>query len=186
MGFRAIHGRLQVHSWWIGLLAILLGGGSIAYTSSRPSMPQPTPQAPSACAKGNYPVYHPSRLQIVQSCLAISGTVVFVAHEADGDWHIALSPDPLYRDYVTVQNAETHGANWVLEIVPACATPPADSTAAAKCPANPEPVPRMGQHITATGPYVLDLQHGGHAELHPLLLPLNHVAPRCLGSLIRR
>lgn len=32
----------------------------------------------------------------------------------------------------------------------------------------PIPIPPVGTHVSATGSYVLDLDHGGWAELHPL------------------
>ena len=42
------------------------------------------------------------------------------------------------------------------------------SQAAAHCPRSSVPVPALQQHIEVLGAWVLDMQHGGHAELHPV------------------
>ena len=100
------------------------------------------------------------------------GSVVKRRLETDGDWHVLLWVDAPYQGLLTtVLNEED---NWqgavalVLEIVPDCRDRPASAAAAVHCPRSPVPVPALQQHIEVWGAWVLDLQHGGHAELHPV------------------
>jgi len=116
-------------------------------------------------------VYHPDRLQVVQPCIAASGTIDFERHEADGDYHIGLKLDPQYAGLVNSCNATCLGGaergDLVLE--PVCELPVTQADAVAACTGyhNPLIVPPVGSHVTVTGPHVLDLDHGW-LEIHPV------------------
>ncbi len=116
----------------------------------------------------NY-VYHPDRLQVLDQCLTMSGMVANVIEEDDGDLHIRVTLDPPYQHYLTSANANQHGD---LVVEPVCVISPTYAPAIPVCAADPHPMsgpfPSIGQHVVMQGRYVLDLEHGGWAELHPL------------------
>jgi hypothetical protein len=117
-------------------------------------------------------VYHPSRLRVIRRCVTIYGTVMSVRHEDDGDVHFDLQVD---RSFVNSGNvAHQHG--WlVIEIVPAdepgCVVgkPPRATSGTydyGTCTGANVVTPSIGAHVTVTGPYVLDRNHGW-MEVHP-------------------
>jgi hypothetical protein len=118
-------------------------------------------------------IYNPDRLKVQLPCLRVSGTVDFVRTEADGDFHLGLKLDPQYAQYVnscnsTCVNGAEHGD---LVIEPVCANRVTQADAVAVCSKDPDPlksVPSVGQHVWMEGRYVLDMDHGGWAELHSL------------------
>lgn len=138
-------------------------------------------------------VYHPNRLRVLQACMTVSGTVKTVRSEDDGDVHFDLDLDSQYSSMLTAENfAAQHG--WlVVELVPAdepgCTPgqPPKPATGTYDygiCTGADESTPPVGSHVYVTGPYVLDEDHGGWAEIHPawavsttLITPTTTAAP---------
>lgn len=133
----------------------------------------------SACRTGNplANVYHPNRLLVKAACATVSGTVESIRSEDDGDVHFDIALDPQYSSLLTPENdSQQHG--WLVdEIVPAdepgCTpgTPPRPATGSYDygiCTGADEETPAMGSHVFVTGPYVLDEDHGGWAEIHPV------------------
>lgn len=112
-----------------------------------------TSVAPAAPALCNGPalagVYHPQRLEIVNACAYVTGTIARRRVEADGDVHLYLAPDALFSG--TVNGDNPHG-DLIVEIIPA------DQGAVA--------VPRLGEHVLVIGPYAYDKSHGW-LEIHP-------------------
>jgi hypothetical protein len=114
----------------------------------------------------------------------VSGTVDCVKREPDGDLHVRLRLDPQYAGLLTPANglqtcAQLLGPHLVVEIIPQhpegvfFRTNNADAGGFIDPPA-----PNAGDHITVTGPYVIDtnslhriLYQGkaaeNWAELHP-------------------
>lgn len=145
----------------------------VAVSPSPSQSPSPMPAA--ACVQPSDPsshVYHPDRLQVLQPCIEVSGTIDFERKEADGDYHIGLKLDPQYAGLVnacntTCLNGAEHG-DLVLE--PVCELPVTQADAVSACAGyhNPLGVPPIGAHVTVTGAYVLDLDHGW-TEIHPLM-----------------
>jgi len=128
---------------------------------------QPTPTGSPTCDLGAVQrLYHPYRFT-VYGCAEFTGTVLAVLHEPDGDWHIWAAPDPGYEGLLNQANVYHGRRALVLEIVPACASAPLDSHAAAQCPPSPIAAPAVAAHIRASGPWVLDVPHGW-AEIHPV------------------
>ncbi|HET6873587.1 MAG TPA: hypothetical protein VFH70_02350 [Acidimicrobiales bacterium] len=145
--------------------AVVLGSGGVT--------------GPPACRSGSpvANVYHPNRLSVVKTCITVSGTVESVRSESDGDTHFDLEPDPSFSNLLKSANyAHQHG--WlVAEIVPAdepgCTPgrPPRPASGTydyGTCTGADEIAPMVGQHVSVTGPYVLDEDHGGWAEIHPV------------------
>lgn len=137
--------------------------------------PSPSATAATACTQPSDPsshVYHPDRLQVLQPCITVSGLIDFERKEADGDYHIGLKLDPQYASLVnacnaTCLNGAEHG-DLVLE--PVCELPVTQADAVSACVSyhNPIVVPPVGAHVTVTGAYVLDLDHGW-TEIHPVM-----------------
>jgi hypothetical protein len=78
--------------------------------------------------------------------------------------------DAPYEDVLTKANDEEDG---YLIVEPVCLFPPLQAEAIRVCSADTDPVsvsslPQVGDHVFMEGRYVLDLQHHGWAELHPL------------------
>ncbi len=113
-------------------------------------------------------VYNPYRLQIVKSCITASGTVDRVIEEADGDVHVRLILDQAYSNLTNSANDQYQYGDLVVEII--CVNQPSQTDAIPSCQnyTNQIPVPSVGQHITITGPYILDTDHYNWAEIHPV------------------
>jgi hypothetical protein len=122
-------------------------------------------------------VYHEDRLSVVKPCMTVSGTVMSVTPEDDGDTHFDLALDAPYTSMLTPANASGQHGWLVVEIVPAdkpgCTpgTPPRPAYGTYNygiCTGANEVNPSIGTHVQVTGPYVLDEDHGGWAEIHPV------------------
>ena len=113
-------------------------------------------------------IYNSYRLQIVKSCIAASGTVDRVIQEADGDVHVRTILDQAYANLTNSANDQYQYGDLVVEII--CVNPPSQTDAIPACQnyTNQITVPIAGQHITITGPYVLDTDHYNWAEIHPV------------------
>ncbi len=130
------------------------------------SSPSPAP-VPSVCRNPTEHVYHPYRLQLHNACQTVTGTVYAVRTEADGDYHILLKLDAQYANLINSANVSGEHGDLVLE--PVCELPVTQQDAIATC-AGVSPTiarPAIGSHVSATGAYVLDADHGW-MELHPL------------------
>jgi hypothetical protein len=113
-------------------------------------------------------VYNPYRLTIVQSCIVASGVVENVFDEADGDYHVRLALDSQYSNLINSANDQYQYGDLVVEII--CALPITQSDAVSACQyyTNNIAIPSVNDHITVTGPYVLDTNHSNWAEIHPV------------------
>src|SRR5205085_9096178 len=95
-------------------------------------------------------VYSPDRLHVLSPCRAVSGTVVGLSHERDGDLHIALDTESALTN---AANDSDVGGSLVVEFMPR--------------DGGHLPAPTVGEHISLTGAWVLDANHGW-SELHPV------------------
>jgi hypothetical protein len=164
--------------------------GSISSASSQPVQATPTTQVPSPAStagsgcRGGDPlanVYHPDRLQVRNPCLTITGTVAYVAHEPDGDIHMALTLPSSESNLLDQANYSDQYGQLVTEIVPAdqpgCTPgqpPPLPSSAYTSssynyglCTGADLSAPVVGTNVSVTGPYVADNDHGW-MEIHPV------------------
>lgn len=120
-------------------------------------------------------VYNPDRLTVIDPsipCRSVTGTIDFIRHEADGDYHIGLKVDPQFANLpnscnTTCVNGAEHGD---LVVEPVCVLPVTQADAVSSCVGyhNPIIIPPVGSHVEMTGAYVLDTAHGW-TELHPLM-----------------
>jgi hypothetical protein len=145
----------------LGVGFIFTGGGS----------PGSIAAASTGCRSGNplANVRAPSRLQIKSPCKTASGVVIETRAESDGDIDVFLRPDPAFANLLNAGNRTKLKNSLLLEIVPA------DQPGCVKgkrvqfgtCTGAGVATPKVGSHVTATGPYVLDTNHN-HMELHPV------------------
>ncbi len=112
-------------------------------------------------------VYNPYRLQIIKSCITASGVVDNVLQEADGDYHVRLALDSQYSNLTNAGNQHQYG-DLVVEIICALPIPQSDAVSACQNYTNNITIPSINDHITVTGPYVLDTNHYNWAEIHPV------------------
>jgi hypothetical protein len=80
----------------------------------------------------------------------VSGKVVGLSHEVDGDLHIALDTGGALTNAVNVAHV---GGDLVVEFMPR--------------DGGHLPAPKVGEHVSLTGAWVLDANHGWN-ELHPV------------------
>ena len=133
------------------------------------------PPSPSPLVAGCRPgppeagVHSPDRLQVLDPCKHAEGTVVDVARQDDGDYHVWFKPDPGYEPLLNAENHFQAKPAMLAEITPDCdlATNPPDAQSAARCPKSSLPIPMLGDHIAIDGPWVLDTDHGWR-EIHPV------------------
>ena len=119
----------------------------------------------------NSHVYNPDRLQVLEPCITVTGTIDFIRHEADGDRHIGLKLDPQFSGLVNACNStcDKGAEHGDLVVEPVCVTTPTQADAVSSCVGYQTPlvIPPVGSHVSMTGAYVLDRDHGW-TEIHPL------------------
>ncbi len=113
-------------------------------------------------------VYNPGRLVVLDPCKTVSGTVVKMIKEKDGDTHIRLKVDSQYADTINQANVNGQGGNLVIEIVCAFEVTQADAINACSGYENKISVPAVNEHVLITGQFVSDTEHGGWNEIHPV------------------
>src|SRR2546429_8105789 len=116
-------------------------------------------------------VYKPQRLQLVDPCKTVTGTIDSVWPIFDGDVHIGLKLDPQFSNLTNDCNKTclfgVAEGNLVVEVV--CAFLPIyPKEARATCHDyhNSVEIPLSGR-VSVTGAYVKDLDHGW-MEIHPV------------------
>jgi len=91
-----------------------------------------------------------------------------VLTENDGDLHVRLRLDPAYSNLTNNANNQYQYGDLVVEIICVGPVTQADAVSACQNYTNNILIARQGQHITVTGPYVLDTVHNNWAEIHPV------------------
>jgi hypothetical protein len=136
------------------------------------------PVRTSACRSGNplANVYHPDRLQLISACKTVTGVIESIRHEPDGDYHVDVLLDSRYASLLNQGNLSAQHGWLVTEIVPAdepgCTRgqPPKPAHGTydyGYCTGADIASPPIGTHVSVTGPYVLDQDHGW-MEIHPI------------------
>ena len=151
------------------VVAIVLGitaaiAGAVIYSSN---LPQDNPACHDPDSISSH-LYIPGRLQTIKSCITASGTVTAKRGEADGDYHILVQLDPQYSNLTNQANVD-HQHGWlVVEIICVLTVNQTDAIGPCKNYTNQITIPVVGQHITFSGPYVLDSEHFYWSEIHPV------------------
>lgn len=119
-------------------------------------------------------VYRPGRLQVLSSCVRVTGVVraVYLPNDDDdGDVGIQLELDPPFERYLNEASRKYQGGYMHVESV--CYLMPNFNNLFAQiaCTFDPDPYhgpfPSVGQRVWMEGRWVLDFGHEGWAELHP-------------------
>jgi hypothetical protein len=130
---------------------------------------QESPQTTDAhCNEGLWQyVYNPDRLQVLNPCISVTGTVEEIRKEADGDVHILFRLDQQFESLLNEKNIARQYGDLVLE--PICQGKVRQPDAAEPCSQYNGPYfePVVGQRYLVWGAYVHDADHGWN-ELHPV------------------
>jgi len=104
-------------------------------------------------------VYTPARLVLIDPCVSVSGTIIEIEHETDGDDHILLLPD---QGYEGITDNRLFGANIQFQ----------------KSALVTEAIPvdgelqnfgvQVGDHVQMSGSLVYDTWHHNWLEIHPI------------------
>jgi hypothetical protein len=148
------------------------------HAPGQPTIPEVTLASHPGCDASLWNhVYHPQRLIVKQSCIEVTGTIVDATngkqadgmrHEADGDTHGWLKPDPQFQNLLNAGNKTAEGGNLVFEIVCRYPVKQADAVAACKGYKNQITIPPVGSHVRIVGTYVQDTFHAQWMEIHPV------------------
>ncbi len=106
-------------------------------------------------------VYLSGRLHLIDRCMTVSGTVDCLKVEPDGDIHVRLRLDPqfvrLLKPANELQTCADPGPHLVVEIIPQHPQGILFRTNNADAGGFIDPrTPAPGDHVTVTGPYVVD------------------------------
>lgn len=146
---------------------------SPAHSPTATSSPSPAPGALCDPKFERY-TYHPARLHRLANCVTVTGVIVRIKLEADGDAHIQVKLDPQYQNLMNAANRDPNNAitRGYFIVEPDCIAGPV-TQADAKGPCATAVAPpgysllRTGAHLQISGPWVLDADHG-HNEVHPV------------------
>jgi hypothetical protein len=151
----------------IGVVAVASAGGLYYYYQNMASVSN----QPSLCHDPDSissHIYNAYRLQLVNPCITVSGTVENVLPENDGDYHVRLALDPQYSNLTNSANSYYQYGDLVVEIICATTITQQDAILACQGYTNNIIIPSFNDQITVTGPYVLDTDHYNWAEIHPV------------------
>lgn len=118
-------------------------------------------------------IYNNYRLELKEECKTVTGTVLSKRREKDGDYHLRLRVDSGQGNLINEKNLTQQDSCLVIEIICALKITQTDAVDACENYVNNVQIPYVGEHITVTGSYVLDIQHGW-MEIHPVT---------CIGKL---
>lgn len=123
------------------------------------------PDDPAAYLKKH--IWSPSRLEIIEPCITVTGILTDVRPILDGDLHIRLRLDPPYEGLLNVANRRRQAGQLVIE--PACRWAPwrRNSTGPCKNRGYSLTIPKIGTRVRITGTFVFDRDHAWN-ELHPI------------------
>jgi hypothetical protein len=117
-------------------------------------------------------------LRVIQPCATVTGRVDCISVEPDGDSHLRLRVDPEYVGLLARANveqtcAQNRGPHLVVEILPQhCGVPQrnAQDNCADRGGFTTPAYPKVGAHVSVTGPLVADREHHDWVEIHPAWL----------------
>ncbi len=152
----------------LSAILLLTGGLGVYFYESHNTPSLPTASVCTDPASISSHVYNPGRLQLVKSCITVSGIADIIRDEADGDYHLILHLDPDYANLTNAENDQYQHGDLVVEIICVLPITQQDATSACQNYTNRISVRSVGQHIIVSGPYVLDTDHYDWAEIHPV------------------
>jgi hypothetical protein len=152
------------------LVLVFAACAFLAYRALQPSqMSEPAASNNTAqCNQSlwNY-VYNPGRLQVLDACISVTGTVEEIRKEADGDVHIRFRLDHQFESLLNDKNISRQQGDLVLEPICQGRIRQADAEEPCHLYNGPYFEPEVGQRYQVSGTYVHDADHGWN-ELHPV------------------
>jgi hypothetical protein len=155
------------------LIFLFVGGCAfLGYRLSHPPQGSQDVESPQTVAPQCDPslweyVYNPARLQVLNPCISVTGTVDEVRNEADGDFHIRFRLDQEFASLLNDKNISSQFGDLVLEPICQGHVTQADAVEPCKPYGGPYFQPQVGQRYLVWGAYVYDAHHGWN-ELHPV------------------
>jgi hypothetical protein len=130
----------------------LFGGRGLGTVMAPPANAPAWKTGPVACRENPMEgVPHPTRFLVVAGCSTVSGTVRQVRRDpADGEFNMLIAVDPTYMRFLPSGTAGVLRAAAVPRDIPKVT------------------IPRVGQHATFYGTWVLDRNQRNQAALHPV------------------
>ena len=112
-------------------------------------------------------VYDPTRLEVVDKCMIVTGVIEESSADDDGDQHMLLKLDAGQENLLKKKNIKKKNGDLVIEAV--CMNNITNPKVGGACKGyvNHVQLPKMGNHVKVTGSYVID-SHNGWAEIHPI------------------
>lgn len=112
-------------------------------------------------------VYNNSRLEILELCKQVTGTIKEMDADRDGDEHMLLKLDDGQEDLLRKKNIKKKEGCLVIEVI--CANEVLVKKALRGCDGytNNIKLPKVGDHVKISGSFVLD-SHNGWTEIHPV------------------
>jgi hypothetical protein len=112
-------------------------------------------------------VYNPSRLKVINKCIAVTGVITESHAETDGDQHLLLKLDSGQENLLKRKNIKSKKGNLVIEAV--CINNITEKKVGDACKGyvNHITIPSVGAHVKVSGSLVLD-SHNGWNEIHPI------------------
>ena len=136
--------------------------------STRPSSPSPSlsPSSLTPCDESLWN-YNGEGEEVIERCITITGSVVSMHPEKDGDENIQVQLDPQFAHLLN--NLNITGQSGHLAVEPICENPPSRKAFKKACTGyiSKLTMPHVGDHIAVTGSLDTDKGHGWH-EIHPV------------------
>jgi hypothetical protein len=104
---------------------------------------------------------------VVTSCKTVTGKVVSVRYEPDGDVHVLLHLSGHLANLLNSGNISNTDGDLVTEIICVGTVTQKDARSACAGYTNQVQVPSVGERVRISGTYVLDADHGW-MEIHPV------------------
>lgn len=124
-------------------------------------------QSAAACDSSKWlHVYHPDRLQVLNPCKMVTGTIIERNADEDGDEHLLLKLDNGQEQLLQKKNYTKKEGALVVEVV--CVNNITRKRAMGACDGyvNGVLLPDVDDRVRVTGSYVVDT-HNGWTEIHP-------------------
>jgi hypothetical protein len=111
-------------------------------------------------------VYNPGRLEVVDRCVTVTGTVAKVTKEEGGDYAIHIALDKNYENLLNNQNFERQDGNLIVRAI--CQHKDREKKQECNNLSLTMEIPAKGAHVKVTGSYVLNRTTvGAWAEIYP-------------------
>jgi hypothetical protein len=125
------------------------------------------PQTLKECDSKLWNHVNQKKLKIIDKCISVTGTVMSIKIEKDGNTHVRLKLDPQYSYLINSDNYSKERGALVLKLI--CQNPVLTEKAEEYCDGSTPKFPELliGSKIKATGMYVQNRQYYWNA-IHPV------------------